>query len=176
MPESYYDRYFPRLRSLGIRETSQPDGYNCIAYAAGDVTRFWWPGEYPPFSPDYWPADAPNELTVEAFRLAFATIGYTPCQDGTWEKGYEKIAIYASEGEVRHAARQQPNGTWRSKLGPDEDIEHTLDGLEGWFYGHVVAFVKRPVAGYGPPPTKHSFIRRMRARIANAIRRIGKRD
>lgn len=32
---------------------------------------------------------------------------------------------------------------WSSKLGPLEEIEHSLDGLTGDVYGKVIAFLKR---------------------------------
>jgi hypothetical protein len=146
MPEEYYDRDFPNLKKLGFRRTSDPAYYNCLAYAVGDLQRRWWPGEYHPFwSDDYWPAGAPNEETLAAFILALATVQYVPCPDGIREEGVEKIAIYALEnGIIKHVALQQVDGTWRSKLGPHEDIEHTLEGLAGPCYGKVAAYLKRP--------------------------------
>lgn len=146
MPEEYYDRHFPNLKREGFRRTSEPAYYNCIAYAVGDLQRKWWPGEYhPDWSDDYWPDGVLQQETLPAFLMAFATVGYEPCADGGLEPGFEKIAIYAHEsGVVRHAAKQQEDGVWRSKLGEDEDIEHTLNGLVGPFYGHVVAYLKRP--------------------------------
>ncbi len=56
--------------------------------------------------------------------------------------GVEKIAIYATGKVVRHIAWQQEDGTWKSKLGSDEDITHSLDGLAGPKYGQVIAFLK----------------------------------
>src|SRR5947209_19920089 len=106
MPDAYYDQHFPNLRRLGFSRTSEPDCYNCVAYAAGDTRRFWWPGDYPPRSRDYWPLGVPNEPTMEAFIQAFATIGYAPCGSGEFEPGYEKVAIYAQGDEVRHTATQ----------------------------------------------------------------------
>jgi hypothetical protein len=145
MAEELYDVDFPNLRSRGFRRTSEPAYYNCIAYVVGDFKRKWWPGEYPPFwSVDFWPADAPKEETLEAFVLAHASARFEPSPDGSLEIGVEKVAIYALQGIVKHAALQQDDGTWRSKLGSDEDIEHTLDGLEGPTYGKVVAYLKRP--------------------------------
>jgi hypothetical protein len=39
------------------------------------------------------------------------------------------------------------SGTWSSKLGVSEDIEHaTLEGLEGVIYGKVVRILKRRFA------------------------------
>lgn len=51
------------------------------------------------------------------------------------------------DGRVKHAARQMPNGLWRSKMGKSVDIEHELAAVEGPLYGTVVAFVhrRRPV-------------------------------
>lgn len=145
MAEELYDVDFPNLRTLGFKRTSEPAYYNCIAYVAGDFKRKWWPDDYPPFwSVDYWPAEAPKEETLEAFVLALATVGYEPASDGAPESGAEKAANYALHGIVRHSALQMEDGIWRSKLRSDEDIEHTLDGLEGPAYGRVVAYLKRP--------------------------------
>jgi hypothetical protein len=144
MAEELYDIDFPNLRILGFKRTSEPAYYNCIAYAVGDFKRKWWPGDYSPFwSVDYWPKDIQKEETVGAFTLALATVGYSVCNNADPESGIEKIAIYALNGVVKHAALQQEDGTWRSKLGSDEDIDHTLDGLEGPAYGNVVAYLYR---------------------------------
>ena len=147
MPEAYYDRYFPALKRLGFTRTSEAEYYNCIAYAAGDIERRWWPDQFPPGSRDYWPLPLTNppDERVETFIAEFATQGYVPCENARHEPGYEKVAYYAEGETVRHAAKQHEDGAWRSKLGPDEDIEHTLEGLEGWFYGRVVAILRRPI-------------------------------
>jgi hypothetical protein len=62
------------------------------------------------------------------------------------EFGWEKVAIYATDEGPAHAARQLENSRWTSKLGPDDDIEHTLEGLCSPLYGSVVQFLRRPVA------------------------------
>ena len=55
--------------------------------------------------------------------------GYAPIgEDGPLQDGYEKIAIYALDGEPTHAARQLDTGRWTSKLGKHEDIEHDTPG------------------------------------------------
>src|SRR6266700_6331151 len=127
MAEQLYDADFPNLRKLGFRRTSEPGYYNCIAYVVGDFARKWWPADYPPFwSIDYWPSNAPKEESLEAFVAALATVGYAPSDNADAEPGFEKAALYALGGIVKHAALQQADGTWRSKLGSDEDIEHTL--------------------------------------------------
>ena len=76
--------------------------------------------------------------------MALASVNYTPCAGGNLESGFEKAAIYALGDEIKHAALQQEDGTWKSKLASDEDIRHTLAGLEGPAYGRVIGFLKRP--------------------------------
>lgn len=141
---------FPSLRDSDHEETSQQNWrYNCIAWAAGDDGRWWWPT-----GPNaYWPPKVPRQTTVAAFLAAFALIGYQPCEDGSHEHGFEKIALYTSNGEPTHAARQLPNGQWTSKLGPQEDIRHAeLAAIEGRWYGGATVFMKRPIALLGPGP------------------------
>jgi hypothetical protein len=83
--------------------------------------------------------------TCEAFRDAFATLGYVVCDHEQLEPGYEKIALFALAGQPKHAARQLPGGRWVSKLGPLEDIEHALHDLTGMLYGSVALVMKRPL-------------------------------
>jgi hypothetical protein len=120
---------FPNIQNGGgFTITSPPtDEYNCIAWAASDHRRWWWP-----HPEHYWPPQAPRELTMDAFVRAYALCGYSPCQDGSLEVGVEKIAIYAkATGEPKHASRQLATGRWTSKLGQSEDIEHDANGLDG---------------------------------------------
>ena len=94
----------------------------------------------------YWPEGVPREKTLEAFVAAYATRGYTVCADGSLEPGFEKIAIYTKPaGTPAHAARQLPSGSWTSKLGDEQDIEHELEGVECIRYGSVKQFMRRPL-------------------------------
>ena len=133
---------FPHLQETGYDITSPATAeYNCIAWAAGDTARWWWPN--PLFS--YWPQGTPVEETLAAFIHAFATLGFVPCDADTVEPGFEKIALYVnSQGKPTHAARQLPNGKWSSKLGREIDIEHSLIGLTNSEYGSVAQVLKRP--------------------------------
>ena len=90
------------LAASGYAITSPPERtYNCIAFAAGETHRVWWPVAF-----SYWPDGVPRELTVQSFIMVFETLNYVPCQDGSLEPGFEKVAIYANEeGIPRHAAR-----------------------------------------------------------------------
>jgi hypothetical protein len=135
---------FPRLRGANYQVTSpRSDRYNCIAWAAGDSTDWWWPDV--PDLPDsaHWPSSVPRQETLEAFREAFATLGYAVCDADQYEPGYEKIALFARAGVPTHAARQLATGRWTSKLGPMQDIEHVLHDLTGKVYGSVVLIMKR---------------------------------
>jgi hypothetical protein len=55
--------------------------------------------------------------------------------------------LFANDQSIPlHAARQQNNGRWISKLGEQEDIDHALHDLEGEMYGKVVLIMRRPAA------------------------------
>lgn len=135
---------FPNAKNEGYDEISpQSKFYNCIAYAAGDTTRNWWPNNGPT---GYWPKNVPQRETVYAFLELYRSLGYENCNDGQLENGFDKIAVYTLNNKVTHAALQLQNGNWTSKVGQNIDIEHnTLKALEGPFYGQVVRFLKRPI-------------------------------
>lgn len=137
---------FPRLNPDRYRITSPATKrYNCVAWAAGENTFWWWPNPY-----SYWPRRVPRQEHVTAFVCAFETLGYTRCGDGTLEHEFEKIALFGKtcdSGVIKptHAARQLESGRWTSKLGRDEDIEHLCpEDLNGPGYGEVVQFMRRP--------------------------------
>ena len=138
------EQLFPRLRGSDFEITSPRDRrYNCVAWAANDTRRWWWPGESP-FS--FWPAGVRRDESVATFIEAFATLGYIVSASGVHEASVEKVAIFtSSEGVPTHMARQLPNGTWTSKLGGLEDISHIdVNGVAGADYGDVVVFLERP--------------------------------
>jgi hypothetical protein len=134
---------FPRLTAENSRPTSPYDeGYNCIAWAAGDTDYWWWPDA---MGQAYWPPDVPREETIEAFVQAYGLHGYTQSSDAVLERDKQKVAIYADRhGKPTHAARQLRDGWWASKLGPQIDIEHELTALDGPEYGTVAVILARP--------------------------------
>ncbi|MBI4703439.1 MAG: hypothetical protein HY744_20185 [Deltaproteobacteria bacterium] len=129
--------------------------YNCVAFAAGDTSRRWWP-----HPSRYWPSGCPREPTVGAFIATFQHVGgYGPCTDGTFLPGCEKLAIYAdAAGVPTHVARQK-GARWHSKLGDAWDILHDLGALEGEQYGRVVGFLARSTR-----PARNKAKRRRRVR------------
>lgn len=142
-----WSKWFPLLKPNNHRRTSDPTpDYNCIAWAAGDASIWWWPDQA---AMCYWPEGVAREETLAAFVAAYGTLGYALCDDNGLEKGLEKIAIYAKNGVPTHAARQLKNGEWTSKLGRHEDIEHALGALEGSEYGKVAIYLSRVRAPVG---------------------------
>ena len=136
----WIDQAFPRLAQEGYLITSQPDqNYNCIAYTAGD-TGSWWSHLHGYRWPQANRTDHPDSL-VEVFQV----LGYQACDDGTPEPQFEKIALYAKEGAWTHTAIQMPDGAWRSKLGTEEDIQHSFpESIAGALYGTIHCFMRRP--------------------------------
>lgn len=143
-PSQRLIKYFPSLLTSRFLITSPEDiSYNCIAWAVGDNARQWWPDA---FGIGYWPPGIPRLETVDAFMMAYQTLGYEVCANGDLEEGYQKIAIFATgNNNPTHAARQLYSGKWTSKCGDLEDIEHELDGLVGDSYGTVVCYMRRPI-------------------------------
>lgn len=134
---------FPLLDETNHRPTSPitPD-YNCIAWAAEEDDRWWWPG---PVEVTYWPDGVPRAPTQEAFILAFQSLGYSVCGSGAVENGFDKVVLYLDCNNLpTHMARQLPDGTWTSKLGQSIDINHfTVDAISGPAYGQAAVFLSR---------------------------------
>jgi len=148
MPGSWSTAEFPNLDSANHNITSVSDRrYNCIAWAAGENIRKWWPDRH---NIGFWPQGVPREETIQAFFLAYETIGYQSCFSGALQEGIEKIAVYGirnPDGMVTptHASVQLPSGEWSSKLGDFEDISHTSpDAVFGPLYGDMVYYLSRP--------------------------------
>lgn len=129
---------FPNLNSLNHRVTSPADSrYNCAAWAANDVTKWWDHFQY-------WPKAAPRSDSIASAQTAFASIGFVPCSDGKFESGFDRIAIYERDGRWKHVARQLSDGQWTSKLGQAHDISHkTVSALFSDGYGRGVQFMRR---------------------------------
>lgn len=152
MSGSWLLKVFPNLNNNNFKVTSPATNrYNCIAWAAGSTTQWWWPfeGLDQRESDTYWPAEVPKEETVSAFEMAFKSLGYERCQNGTLEEDYEKIVLYVMcDNELvipTHAAKQLECGSWTSKLGESVDIVHNeVEDLVCPTYGEPHLFMKRP--------------------------------
>ncbi len=131
---------FPRLSSETFDVVSQPSNeYNCIAYAAGDVDKWWGYSRR-----RYWPDYAARSDSIESLIEVFAGLKFLQCQDSSLESGYEKVALYEEQGVWKHAALQMPNGRWRSKMGQGPVIEHlSPESLSGGMYGNPTIYMRR---------------------------------
>ncbi len=133
---------FPNFTDTNHKVTSpRTPEYNCIAWAAGDASHWWWPA--PGY---YWPDGISRQETIDSFKDAFATLGYVLCASYDREQGFEKVALYAINGKPTHMARQLPDGRWASKLGNSYDIEHLYpEVVDGALYGMTVLAMKRAI-------------------------------
>lgn len=82
---------------------------------------------------------------MEAFEEWFTSESWEETDNPDFEIGFEKIALYAKDGEPTHAARLLNNGLWTSKLGASIDISHQLSDLDGPVYGTVIRIYKKPI-------------------------------
>ena len=124
--------------------------YNCIAWAAHETGRWWWPDAMNQY---YWPPGVPRVESLDAFVAAYASLGYELCSSAEFEDGFERVIVYV-DGANRptHAARQLPTGWWTSKLGSQEDVEHdkpedvsALGPNPLYHYGPVGAILRRKI-------------------------------
>ncbi|NEQ98314.1 MAG: hypothetical protein F6K30_16615 [Cyanothece sp. SIO2G6] len=144
------DAYILELKLPGLKgkrftvTSPRTPSYNCIAWAAGESFRPWWPLPYAEINnpPYYWPETSQDE-SLEDFISGFGKIGYECCDNGEWEDGYEKVAMYVQDGEVTHMARQENSGRWTSKCGNLQDIEHSSPDALCDQYGEIACFMKR---------------------------------
>lgn len=134
---------FPTLLNSGYNITSPGTiEYNCIAWAASENDAWWWLDLSYNY---YWPPEIIRECTIDSFIQAYGLLGYSVCENGNFEDGFEKIVIYVDvNSKPTHAARQLENHHWTSKLGAMEDIEHyTVEGISGSTYGSPAIFMRR---------------------------------
>lgn len=117
--------------------------YNCIAYAAGDMTRWWWPD---PLYIGFWPPNVKRIESLPAFQGAYETIGFQLCANGDFQSGTQKIAVFHLNATPTHAAKLIGPNIWSSKLGQWYDVSHTercLDGNHHGGYGEIAFYMSR---------------------------------
>ena len=140
MNGNWIDEEFPGIDYTITSE--EDDAYNCVAWAAGYNDGWWshaegyqWIGE--------------RGASVQSLILLFNTLGYAECDSDDLESDYEKVVLYAIDGNWTHVARQLSNGRWTSKLGMYEDIEHANPAdLSGDLYGDVHCIMRRLTTSY----------------------------
>ena len=135
----WIDDQYPRLAKEGYTITSKPnEDYNCIAFAAGDNTS-WWSHK----KGYHWP-NASRTAEISSLVEVFEGLGFEQCANATYEPGFDKVALYHKNEEWKHASIQLEDGSWSSKLGPNEDIRHeTPESVSGDSYGNVHCIMRR---------------------------------
>lgn len=121
--------FLPRLGEAPHKVTSQPADYNCVGWVNRDFKHWWepeihWPAATIPVPP----LDEPD---LDSYVALFESWGFVLCDDGSFEEGLLKIAIYSRDGFFHHVAKQVPPiRWWSSKIGRAHDLRHeTLDAL-----------------------------------------------
>jgi hypothetical protein len=146
LPEPQLDKELATLARLfpNSFQTFEPTSpstytYNCIAWAAGDDTRWWWPDV-----DSYWPDTGMKGKSPRHLCRAFETLGYESCDmDATFDPNYDKVALFELDGRMTHAARQLGEDAWTSKAGNFTDFTHPLHALDGTDYGAVFLIMRR---------------------------------
>ena len=143
---------FPSLgNDKNFKLTSKEDhSYNCIAWAGIKSDVFWWPHHQANVLDGIeWPFNLPLNSNLETFTSLYENLGYTICDSWEFENRFQKIAIYVFQNSCKHAARQNYDGMWTSKLGLLEDICHSDPfSLSNSSYGDPVRFMKRENISY----------------------------
>lgn len=136
---SWINQQFPNADGKHQITSEQDESHNCIAYAAGIIDE-WWSHE----TGYKWPVT--RSPLIESLVAVFASIGFEECKSPAIEPGFQKVALYKDGSMWTHAAKQLENGKWKSKLGPDEDIEHdSAECLCGVFYGTIHCYMRKPI-------------------------------
>lgn len=146
---------FPLLASDKDFKITSPENpnYNCIGWAYNYNNRWMQPPDgtkvFDGVS-SYWPANICEDQDIDCLIDAFIAKGYSICSSWEHEKGYQKVALYTKIGTRlwTHASREltQPpvTGKWTSKLGAQNDIQHSNPyTIEGYIYGKVYCIMKR---------------------------------
>ncbi len=133
-----------RENGIAVRGPAAPPArrvYNCIAHSLG-IHNGWVN-----------PETATNGFPLARMDAMYRTLGYVRLRDLDFRRvpGKQKVVVYAtrtSSGSIKkvtHAAVQDRNGTWTSKLGKLALIRHlTPQALSGPSYGEPVAVYARP--------------------------------
>ena len=121
---------FPNSAKAPFLITSlETDSYNCVAWALSE-SQVWYEPE--------------EDYSLSGVIAFFESYNFEICSSADDEEGFEKIALYSEDGEeFTHVARLLVGKEWTSKLGFSYDVTHSLETLEGGFYGKAYIYMKR---------------------------------
>ncbi|WP_017259753.1 DUF7689 domain-containing protein [Pedobacter arcticus] len=137
------EKEFPALANDPYFKITSPDDekYNCIAWACGINNIWYWP--FPSIDGVVtWPITEKTKEISSLIKL-FEMKGFKLCEGYDFDPTLVKIALYVdSNNEFTHAARQNRDGLWKSKLGQWFDIIHgTPYTIENNIYGKAEYFM-----------------------------------
>jgi hypothetical protein len=131
---------FPRLTDEFEVIRPNSTSYNCIAWSLGYTDRW------------IWPAQNGGQVYFSDFDDLYTRHGFKKATTMSFDKSakYDKVVLYAKANdwnilEPTHAAKQQSDGSWTSKVGKLPVIRHLHpNDLEGSSYGQPYVIYLRP--------------------------------
>lgn len=138
---SLRNRWFPNLADDSFTyESKFTKKYNCVAWAVAITSK--WIDNYSPYK---WHPDIPRTQNLNSYIQYYETQAFRECNDGNYERGFDKIALYSNEYKLfKHISFQLDKNRWASKLGGWEDIYHNdVNCLSGGSYGSFITYMSR---------------------------------
>jgi hypothetical protein len=137
--KSYYKKLFPLLIDYELIQNSETDNFNCISHTLGINTTPSWPTD----NDYYWPTK--RELTKESFDNFYDHHGFEKLSllDISYDKRYNKVALYTKDGIPTHASIQIDDIWWESKIGGLGIIKHDLFEIEDDVYGEITQIYRK---------------------------------
>lgn len=80
---------------------------------------------------------------------AFLAVGFEQTDNGLFENGYDKVALFQKDGEWTHASRIESDNVEYSKFGGSFDGLHSYNIFSDSIYGNEYAYMRRPVSKRG---------------------------
>ena len=142
---------FPNMREGNYRKTSDPlPDENCNRRMHARARRMVGARARSLLAP--WGSILQSQNRVAHTRLRYAA-ALSPAIPPIMSRNTRRLPSTVSGGAVHDVVRQlSKGGTWTSKLGKEDDIDHaTLEVLVGPKYGEVVKIMRRRRSGNAKP-------------------------
>lgn len=77
----------------------------------------------------------------------FEYFGFSQCSEASYEKDFDKVALYANKEGWTHAAKIIGDNVFHSKIGTAWDIHHSGGNIFAETeYGSIFTYMKRPIS------------------------------
>lgn len=97
----------------------------------------------------WWPDGVQRSTSLQALIDAFLAVGFEQTDNGLFEEGYDKVALFQKDGEWTHASRIESDNVEYSKFGGSFDGLHSHNIFSDSIYGNEYAYMRRPVSKRG---------------------------